>query len=79
MLGIVLYRCWGRFGLFGIDPNLSDIINEADKFEIVSRFNVHDKVNGTAIEVPFWANRFDGNEIDKRMLIEIGKCLNKLR
>lgn len=56
-------------------PNLSNEINEADKFEIVSGFNTNEKVNVTAIEIPFWANVFDSNRLDNKMLEELEKAL----
>jgi len=37
-----------------IYPNLTDIINEPDIFEIRSGFNPDDKIKITAIEIPFW-------------------------
>lgn len=35
-------------------PNLTDKINEPDRFEIASGFNSNDKITVTAMEVPFW-------------------------
>ena len=49
-------------------PNLSDNINRPDKFEVVSGFPANEKINITAIEIPFWSlTKFDSltNEMEK--------------
>lgn len=49
-------------------PNLSDNINRPDKFELVSGFPANEKINITAIEIPFWSlTKFDSltNEMEK--------------
>jgi 5-methylcytosine-specific restriction enzyme subunit McrC len=36
-------------------PNLSESLNKPDKFQISSGFAANDKLNVTAIEIPFWS------------------------
>ena len=36
-------------------PNLAEEINSLDKFEIRSGFFPYEKINVTAIEIPFWS------------------------
>lgn len=36
-------------------PNIADSINSPDNFEIISGFEDHEKINITAIEIPFWS------------------------
>jgi 5-methylcytosine-specific restriction enzyme subunit McrC len=56
-------------------PNLDDDLNVPDRFEIVSGFDAKERVNVTAIEVPFWGNVFDNNRLDNKMFEELEKAL----
>ncbi|MDQ3022031.1 MAG: restriction endonuclease [Bacteroidota bacterium] len=60
-------------------PNLSDTINTADSFEIISGFEGVDKVNITAIEIPFWTmNDFNAKDFDDKLFRVMENNLNKL-
>ncbi len=60
-------------------PNLSDIINTADSFEIISGFEGADKVNIIAIEIPFWTmNNFNSKDLDDKIFKVMEDNLNKL-
>ena len=51
-------------------PNISEEINSPDYFEIISGFDGKEKINVTAIEIPFWSlNNFDNlkTEMEKVM------------
>lgn len=59
-------------------PNLSDNLHEADNFEIASGFNGKEKVNVTAIEIPFWTiNNFKAKEVDDKLFKTIENNLNR--
>ncbi len=61
-------------------PNLSDTINTADSFEIISGFEGADKVNIIAMEIPFWRmNNFDSKDLDDKIFKVMEDNLNKLR
>jgi 5-methylcytosine-specific restriction enzyme subunit McrC len=49
-----------------IYPNLSEEINAPDKFEIVSGFVGQEKINVTALEIPFWSF-MDFKSLDKKL------------
>jgi 5-methylcytosine-specific restriction enzyme subunit McrC len=36
-------------------PNISEIINPPDKFQIISGFPANETINITVIEIPFWS------------------------
>jgi len=60
-------------------PNLSDIINTADSFEIISGFDGADKVNIIAMEIPFWTmNNFNTKDLDDKIFKVMENNLNKL-
>jgi 5-methylcytosine-specific restriction enzyme subunit McrC len=60
-------------------PNLSDIINTADSFEIISGFEGADKVNIIAMEIPFWTmNNFNAKDLDDKIFKVMEDNLNKL-
>jgi 5-methylcytosine-specific restriction enzyme subunit McrC len=60
-------------------PNLSDTINTADSFEIISGFDGADKVNITAMEIPFWTmNDFNAKDLDDKLFRVMENNLNKL-
>jgi 5-methylcytosine-specific restriction enzyme subunit McrC len=60
-------------------PNLSDTINTADSFEIISGFEGADKVNIIAIEIPFWTmNNFNSKDLDDKIFKVMEDNLNKL-
>ena len=60
-------------------PNLSDNINEIDKFEIISGFEGKEKINVIAMEIPFWSLT-DLKGLDKKiyeiMELNLHKVLN---
>jgi 5-methylcytosine-specific restriction enzyme subunit McrC len=59
-------------------PNLSDILNRPDKFEIVSGFSANEKINVTAIEIPFWSlTNFDN--LKTEMVKVITENLNDIK
>ena len=56
-------------------PNLSENLVPPDKFEIFSGFQGNEKINVTAIEIPFWSlTSFD--QLDTRLKETIAWCLN---
>jgi 5-methylcytosine-specific restriction enzyme subunit McrC len=58
-------------------PNLTENINEHDKFEIISGFENHEKVNVIAIEIPFWSLT-DMKGLDKRIFDVVEQNLNRI-
>lgn len=48
-------------------PNLTENINKYDKFEIISGFERHEKVNVFAIEIPFWSLE-NMEDLEKRII-----------
>ncbi len=58
-------------------PNLSDNINDNDKFEIISGFEGQEMINVTAMEIPFWSMT-DLKGIDKRIYEIVEKSLNQI-
>lgn len=61
-----------------IYPNLSDNLNEADTFEILSGFNNSDKINVTAMEIPFWTQKeFNSKDLDDKLYLIIENQLNR--
>ncbi len=58
-------------------PNLSENIQESDSFEIVSGFQGKERVNVTAMEIPFWSLT-DFNELDNKLKVNIEKNLSRL-
>lgn len=61
----------GCTDLLLVYPNLSENISQPDKFEIRSGFPLNEKINVTAIEIPFWSfNNFDNlkSEMEKVIL-----------
>jgi 5-methylcytosine-specific restriction enzyme subunit McrC len=51
-------------------PNLSDSINPPDKFEISTGFSLNEKINVTAIEIPFWSmTNFDNLKTEMEKVI----------
>jgi 5-methylcytosine-specific restriction enzyme subunit McrC len=59
-------------------PNLSDNINPPDKFEISSGFPLNEKINVTAIEIPFWSlTNFDN--LNTEMEKVITENLNEIK
>ena len=49
--------------VFLVYPNISEIINSADSFEISSGFDTTQAINVTTIEIPFWSlNKFENLE-----------------
>ncbi len=58
-------------------PNLSEKLNQPDKFEIVSGFQGKEKINVTAMEIPFWSlNEF--GQLDEKLKETIDWNLNRL-
>lgn len=45
----------GCTDLLLVYPNISESLNDADKFEIISGFSGHERITVTAIEIPFWS------------------------
>jgi len=58
-------------------PNLTENINSPDKFEIISGFQNHEKVNVIAIEIPFWSLT-DMKGIDQRIFKVVEQNLNEI-
>lgn len=59
-------------------PNLSDNLNRPDKFEIVSGFSAYEKINVTAIEIPFWSlTNFDN--LKNEMVKVVTENLNDIK
>ncbi len=59
-------------------PNISDNLNSPDSFEIVSGFEGNEKINITAIEIPFWTmNDFNERSFDEKLFQVMEKHLNK--
>lgn len=58
-------------------PNLTENINELDKFEIISGFENHEKVNVMAIEIPFWSLT-DMKGLDQRIFEVVEQNLNRI-
>lgn len=59
-------------------PNISENLNEFDKFEIVSGFSGNERINVTAIEIPFWSlTKFDN--LKTEMELVISKSLNMIQ
>ncbi|HSH66545.1 MAG TPA: restriction endonuclease, partial [Bacteroidia bacterium] len=58
-------------------PNISENINRPDYFEIISGFPGMDKINVTAIEIPFWTDS-DIKTIDKRLFDWLETNLNQI-
>ncbi len=56
-------------------PNLSENLNPSDKFEIISGFEGHEKINVVALEIPFWSIT-DFKGIDKRLYKAVEQALN---
>ena len=51
-------------------PNLSDNLNPPDKFEILSGFAANEKINVTAIEIPFWSlTNFDNLKTEMEKIV----------
>ncbi|MBK9221010.1 MAG: restriction endonuclease [Saprospiraceae bacterium] len=60
-------------------PNLSDNLHEADNFVIASGFDGKEKVNVSAIEIPFWTmNNFNAKDVDDKLFKTIENNLNRL-
>jgi len=55
-------------------PNIADSLNSPDNFEIISGFEGHDKINISAIEIPFWSIS-DLSSIETRLFSTIGNLL----
>ncbi|MFV0590441.1 MAG: McrC family protein [Draconibacterium sp.] len=52
-------------------PNIAESLNSTDNFEIISGFEGHDKINISAIEIPFWSlNDYSGIETRLNATIE---------
>lgn len=58
-------------------PNLSDNINEIDKFEIISGFEGKEKINVIAMEIPFWSIT-DLKGLDKKIFEIMELNLNNI-
>ena len=51
-------------------PNLTESLNQPDKFEIVSGFPPYEKINVNAIEIPFWSfTNFDNLKAEMEKVI----------
>lgn len=61
--------------VFLIYPNITESINESDTFEIESGFPGTDKINVTAMEVPFWSMS-DFDNIDQLLFTQLTRVLN---
>lgn len=58
----------GCTDVFLLYPNITDNINEPDVFEIISGFNPDDKINVTAMEIPFWTeDNFDRKTLEDKL------------
>ena len=58
-------------------PNLSEILNEPDTFEIISGFNPNYIIKVTTIEIPFWSLT-DFKGLSNRLEKYISEMLNEL-
>lgn len=61
-----------------IYPNISGDLNPSDHFEIVSGFSGHEKINVTALEIPFWTDS-EIKSIDKRLFDWLELNLNQIK
>ncbi|MCX6230914.1 MAG: restriction endonuclease [Bacteroidetes bacterium] len=59
-------------------PNLSETLNHEDKFEIDSGFPLNEKINVTAIEIPFWSFT-NFYKLETEMEKSITKNLNDIK
>jgi len=60
-----------------IYPNLSENIQQPDNFEIISGFQGEEKINVTAMEIPFWS--LTGfKQLDSKLKETIKWNLNRL-
>lgn len=60
-------------------PNLTEDIQEPDEFEISSGFNISDKMNITAMEIPFWTpGKLDIEELENKLIMILKRQLDKL-
>lgn len=55
-------------------PNLSENLNSSDRFEIISGFQGKEKINVTAMEIPFWSIQ-NFKRLDKRLFVIIEENL----
>ncbi len=67
----------GCTDLILVYPNVSDKINDTDKFEIISGFEGQETINVFAMEIPFWSMT-DLKGIDKRIFETVEKNLSSL-
>ncbi len=58
-------------------PNLSENINTSDNFEIISGFDEKEKINVTAIEIPFWSLN-DMKGLDERIFTVVKEALDSI-
>lgn len=58
-------------------PNISENVNHPDYFEIISGFPGMDKINVTAIEIPFWTDS-DITKLDNKLVNWLELNLNKI-
>ncbi|HQZ94777.1 MAG TPA: hypothetical protein PLP21_00590 [Pyrinomonadaceae bacterium] len=64
----------GCTDLILVYPNISESQNEADRFEIFSGFEGHEKITIIAIEIPFWSFR-EFHRLDDKLYSIVNKCL----
>jgi 5-methylcytosine-specific restriction enzyme subunit McrC len=70
----------GCTDIFLLYPNITDIINEPDIFEINSGFNIDDNITITAMEIPFWTKEnLDITKLENKLYNTLKKQLDKLK
>lgn len=68
----------GCTDIFLLYPNLTENIQESDTFEIISEFAGKDRINITAMEIPFWTkNAFSFQQLEKNLNKTLAGHLNK--
>lgn len=65
----------GCTDLILVYPNISETINESDRFEVFSGFDGGEKIKITALEIPFWSfSNFQG--LDDRLVASVSLNLD---
>jgi 5-methylcytosine-specific restriction enzyme subunit McrC len=70
----------GCTDIFLLYPNITDVLNEPDIFEINSGFNIDDKITITAMEIPFWTTEnLDTMTLEIKLFNILKTQLDKLK
>lgn len=67
----------GCTDLILVYPNTTELLNEPDKFEIISGFGGKERITITAIEIPFWSFSNFG-ELDKELSSTVKASLDSI-